>query len=89
MDRVGLLLYGPGMATVASGHIERLPSGSLRVRVYGGKDPVTGKERRYKRTVKTEAQAATVHRRARAACPRWSRTSANGGEQWGAVLESV
>jgi integrase len=45
------------MATVASGHIERLPSGSLRVRVYGGKDPVTGKERRYKRTVKTEAQA--------------------------------
>jgi integrase len=46
------------MATVASGHIERLPSGSLRVRVYGGKDPVTGKERRYKRTVKTEAQAA-------------------------------
>lgn len=30
------------MATVASGHIERLPSGSLRVRVYGGRDPVTG-----------------------------------------------
>jgi integrase len=58
MDRVGVLLYGLGMATVASGHIERLPSGSLRVRVYGGKDPVTGKERRYKRTVKTEAQAA-------------------------------
>jgi integrase len=58
VDRVGRLLYGPGMATVASGHIERLPSGSLRVRVYGGKDPVTGKERRYKRTVKTEAQAA-------------------------------
>jgi len=58
VDRVGVLLYGPGMATVASGHIERLPSGSLRVRVYGGKDPVTGKERRYKRTVKTEAQAA-------------------------------
>jgi integrase len=46
------------MATVAKGHIERLPSGSLRVRVYGGKDPVTGKERRYLRTVKTEAQAA-------------------------------
>jgi integrase len=58
VDRVGILMYGPGMATVASGHIERLPSGSLRVRVYGGKDPVTGKERRYKRTVRTEAQAA-------------------------------
>jgi integrase len=52
------LSYLRDMATVASGHIERLPSGSLRVRVYGGKDPVTGKERRYRRTVKTEAQAA-------------------------------
>ncbi len=24
-----------------------------------------------------------------ASCPRWSRTPANGGERWGAVLESV
>jgi integrase len=58
VDRVSSLSYRLAMATVASGHIERLPSGSLRVRVYGGKDPVTGKERRYKRTVRTEAQAA-------------------------------
>jgi integrase len=50
--------YRRGMATVAKGDVERLPSGSLRVRVYGGKDPVTGKERRYRRTVRTEAQAA-------------------------------
>ena len=46
------------MATVAKGKVERLPSGSLRVRVRGGTDPVTGKERRYTRTVKTEARAA-------------------------------
>ena len=45
------------MATVASGHIERLPSGSFRVHVYAGTDPVTGKPRRLKRTVKTEARA--------------------------------
>ncbi len=46
------------MATVEKGHIERLPSGSFRVRVYAGTDPVTGRERRYKRTVKTEQEAA-------------------------------
>jgi integrase len=46
------------MSTVAKGHIERLPSGSYRVRVYAGTDPVTGKERRLKRTARTEARAA-------------------------------
>jgi integrase len=46
------------MARTASGHLESLPSGSFRVRVYLGTDPVTGKERRLKRTVKTEAKAA-------------------------------
>jgi integrase len=46
------------MATVAKGHIERLPSGSYRVHVYAGTDPVTSKPRRLKRTVKTEARAA-------------------------------
>lgn len=46
------------MATVAKGHIERLPSGSFRVHVYAGTDPVTGKPRRLKRTVRTEARAA-------------------------------
>ena len=46
------------MATVAKGYIERLPSGSYRVRVYTGTDPVTGKERRLKRTVATEERAA-------------------------------
>jgi integrase len=46
------------MATVGKGHIERLPSGSFRVHVYAGTDPVTGKPRRLKRTVATEARAA-------------------------------
>jgi len=40
------------------GHIERLPSGSFRVHVYAGTDPVTGKERRLKRTVATEERTA-------------------------------
>jgi hypothetical protein len=31
----------------------------------------------------------TVHRRSRAACSGWSRTLADGGERWCAVLESV
>jgi len=56
--RISVLLYRPGMATVAKGNVERLPSGSLRVRVRGGTNPVTGKECRYTRTVRTEAQAA-------------------------------
>src|SRR5579864_3491168 len=46
------------MATTARGHIEKLPSGSYRVHVYAGTDPVTGKPRRLKRTVKTQARAA-------------------------------
>ncbi len=46
------------MATTHKGHIELLPSGSYRVQVYFGTDPVTGKARRVKRTVKTEANAA-------------------------------
>jgi integrase len=46
------------MATVAKGHVERLPSGSYRVHVSAGKDPVTGKPRRLRRTVRTETQAA-------------------------------
>jgi integrase len=44
---------------VAKGHIERLPSGSYRVHVFAGRDPVTGKPRRLRRTVRTETQAAS------------------------------
>lgn len=46
------------MATTESGHIESLPSGSYRVHVYVGRDPVTGRQRRMRRTVKTQAKAA-------------------------------
>ena len=46
------------MATTEKGHIELLPSGSYRVQVYFGIDPVTDNARRVKRTVKTEAKAA-------------------------------
>jgi integrase len=48
------------MATTSRGHIERLPSGSFRVRVYAGKDPVTGKERVLKETCPDEAEAAAA-----------------------------
>jgi integrase len=45
------------MASVGKGHIERLPSGSYRVRVYAGTDPLTGREIRLKATAKTADHA--------------------------------
>jgi hypothetical protein len=33
------------MAKTSKGHIQQLPSGSFRVKVYVGTDPVTGKAR--------------------------------------------
>jgi integrase len=45
------------MPRVAKGHIEQLPSGSFRVSVYGGTDPLTRRTIRLKSTVKTEQQA--------------------------------
>ncbi|HVB41751.1 MAG TPA: hypothetical protein VNF47_03455 [Streptosporangiaceae bacterium] len=48
------------MATFGSGHIERLPSGSFRVVVYAGKDPLTGRQLRHRKTVKTEQQAQII-----------------------------
>ena len=45
------------MATTENGHIELLPSGSYWVHVYLGRDPVTGRQRRMRRTVKTQAKA--------------------------------
>lgn len=46
------------MAVTAKGHIEQLPSGSYRVKVYAGTDPVTGKERRLRETCPDETSAA-------------------------------
>ena len=48
------------MAKTSKGHIEQLPSGAFRVRVYAGIDPVTGKERRLKETCPDEAAAAAA-----------------------------
>ena len=45
------------MASTRPGHIERLPSGSYRVIVYAGTDPLTGRRLRLRQTVKTEEQA--------------------------------
>ena len=48
------------MPRAGTGHIERLPSGSYRVHVYAGTDPLTGRMLRYRQTVKTERQARVV-----------------------------
>ena len=45
------------MAPTRPGHIERLPSGSYRVIVYAGTDPLTGRRLRFRQTAKTEEQA--------------------------------
>ena len=45
------------MPGVAKGHIEQLPSGSFRISVYAGIDPLTRRAIRLKSTVKTEQQA--------------------------------
>src|SRR5260370_41126256 len=45
------------MGSTRPGHIERLPSGSYRVIVYAGTDPLTGRRLRFRQTVKTEEQA--------------------------------
>src|SRR5580700_2496404 len=40
-----------------SGHVEQLPSGSWRAKVYAGKDPLTGREIRFRKTRRTEVEA--------------------------------
>ena len=45
------------MPRATKGHIEQLPSGSFRVSVYGGIDPLTRQEIRLRSTVKDELQA--------------------------------
>jgi integrase len=48
------------MANTARGHIEQLPSGSFRVHVYAGTDPVTGRPRRLRETCPDDAAAAAT-----------------------------
>ena len=45
------------MAKTSKGHIQQLPSGSFRVKVYAGTDPVTGKARLLRQTCPDEASA--------------------------------
>ena len=45
------------MTRTPSGHIEQLPSGSWRAKVYAGKDPLTGREIRFRKTRRTEVEA--------------------------------
>ena len=45
------------MAKTSKGHIQQLPSGSFRVKVYAGIDPVTGKARLLRQTCPDEAAA--------------------------------
>jgi integrase len=50
-------MYATAMAHAPSGHIEQLPSGSWRAKVYAGKDPLTGREIRFRKTCKDEVTA--------------------------------
>jgi Bacterial regulatory proteins, gntR family len=48
----------PAVTTYArSGHVEQLPSGSWRAKVHAGKDPLTGRELRFRKTRRTEVEA--------------------------------
>jgi hypothetical protein len=42
------------MAKATGGYIQQLPSGSFRVSVYAGTDPLTGRQIRLRKTCKTE-----------------------------------
>src|SRR4051794_21791101 len=48
---------------MASGHVERLPSGRYRVAVYAGKDPITGRKVYLKETHGTEDEANKARER--------------------------
>ena len=50
-------MYPAVMTYAPSGHVEQLPSGSWRAKVYAGKDPLTGREIRFRKTRKTEVEA--------------------------------
>ena len=48
------------MARTSKGHIQCLPSGSFRVKVYAGTDPVTGKDRLLRETCPDEVTATAA-----------------------------
>jgi integrase len=77
------------MTATAKGHIEQLPSGSFRVHVYAGTDPVTGKPRRLKQTCPDEAAAYVALGRllGQAAGDRFPDREATLGQALGKYLE--
>jgi hypothetical protein len=55
VERITLIRGYPSVTSrVAKGHIEQLPSGSFRVSVHAGTDPLTRRAIRLKSTVNTE-----------------------------------
>ena len=50
-------VYSAVMTRAAKGHVEQLPSGSFRVSVYAGVDPLTRQQIRLRSTVKDERLA--------------------------------
>jgi hypothetical protein len=50
-------MYRAAMPHTRSGHVEQLRSGSWRASVYAGKDPLTGREIRFRKTCTTERDA--------------------------------
>ena len=80
------------MPRVAKGHIEQLPSGSFRVSVYAGMDPLTRRPIRLKTTVKTEQHARIELGRllkdaSEARTPESGATVANLMDEYAAVAE--
>ena len=55
VDRRNLLLCS--LPRWSSGHIEQLPSGSRRARVYVGEGPLSGRDLRFRKTRRTEVEA--------------------------------
>jgi hypothetical protein len=55
-------MHGAAMPGTPSGHIGQLPSGSWRAEVYPGRDPLTGREIRFRKTCKSELAAQVAAR---------------------------
>jgi integrase len=50
-------MYPAAMPSTPSGHIEQLPSGSWRSKVYAGTDPLTGREICFRKSRRSEVEA--------------------------------
>jgi len=73
------------MGKRSPGHIEQLPSGSWRVKVYGGTDPLTGREIRLRKTCKTERAAQIELGRLLEICRPWAQEAASRAARWASL----